>query len=75
MAEKEIKYKHLFAWDKSMGSYAYWIAMNQERAEKENAPLDAVYRSQQGWVTMRDIGDDAARRTQIIHDHYFPDPS
>jgi hypothetical protein len=71
------KYQYLYAWDRMMGSFAYWIEDQQALAEKENAPTDAVYRTDGGvWVTCRDIKSDATmERLQAMHDQYFPDPS
>lgn len=40
---REIKYKHLAAWDQMMGSQPYWCAGTQLRAAETNAPIDAIY--------------------------------
>lgn len=71
-----IKYPYLYAWDRMMGSFHYYIKENQERAEREGAPTDAIYRAATGWVTTREItSEETMQRLQKIHDQYFPDPS
>jgi hypothetical protein len=73
----KIKYEYLYAWDVMMGSFFYYIQENQERAARENAPLDAIYRAQNGvWMTTCDIqSDQTMERLQEIRDRYFADPS
>jgi len=40
---KRIKYRYLAAWDEMMASSPGWAARNQEFAEEDGAPIDAVY--------------------------------
>lgn len=56
---KNIKYKHLFAWDTMMGSYAYWVNDQQERAKADDAPLDAIFKnSEGGWERASTLSKD-----------------
>lgn len=40
---KPEQYKHILAWGRNMGSDFSYIREQQERAAKDNAPLDAIY--------------------------------
>ena len=44
----EVKFFHLLAWDEMMRSHPYWMRMMQEKAEKENAPKDAIWCDSKG---------------------------
>jgi hypothetical protein len=57
-----IKYKHLWAWDRMMGSTIGWSEMKQVEAEEDDAPLDAVYKGHEGkWHRFEDIESDETR--------------
>jgi len=50
------KYAHIRTWGCLLGSYEYYIKGEQSRAEREGAPVDALYKSHEGhWVTARDL--------------------
>lgn len=52
----KLKYPFVYAWDRMLGSYEEWSEREQERAEKESAPLDAVYRDSDGkWVSFKNV--------------------
>jgi len=44
----DIKYKHLWAWDRMMGSTIEYSQERQAKAAAENAPEDAIYRDLDG---------------------------
>ena len=48
-------YKHIYAWGMMMSSSRDYIHDEQVRAAADNAPLDAIYKRQDGWRTMRDV--------------------
>lgn len=51
-----VKYRHLLAYDQMMQSSDVWIADMQVLAEKENAPVDAIYRTSHGvWICFGDV--------------------
>ena len=59
------QYKAIAMWGKYMGSFPYYIEMEQERAAAANAPLDAIdERMEAGgvrtgnWDTVRDLAPD-----------------
>jgi hypothetical protein len=51
------KYRGIAAWAHYLGSQQYYIEAQQAKAARENAPLDALYRSDNagGWVTISDL--------------------
>lgn len=50
------------AWGKHMRSYPGFIAMEQELAAAQNAPLDAIRRSEGKWETTDSIINDSVRQ-------------
>jgi hypothetical protein len=61
---KASDYKLIDLWHKLSGSYPYYRAGLQERAARENAPADALYKAHEGnWVTLRDLSPDHQFRT------------
>lgn len=50
------------AWGKHMGSYPGFIAMEQELAAAQNAPLDSIRRSEGAWETTDVIMNEDVRR-------------
>lgn len=57
-----IQYKHLWCWDLMMHSSDSWRHDQQERAKRENAPPDAVYKSaHDGWVSFSSVSNQATR--------------
>ena len=49
-------YKMVMFWGHSLGSYQYYIRQEMERACQENAPLDAIYRRENGeWARWCEI--------------------
>lgn len=64
MSKKPTKFRHLAAWDHMMGSSNSWREMMQERAEADGAPIDAIYRKDDGsWAT---FGDTRSENTKHI---------
>lgn len=54
---KPHEYKAIREWGKMMGSYPYYIRMQQELASQEDAPLDAIYRSDKGWECVSGLAE------------------
>ena len=53
---KATDYRHIAAWGQVLQSFQYYITDQQEKALRDNAPIDAVYFSHDGkWITFRDI--------------------
>ena len=49
-------YLYLRAWDNMMGSNPSWCQLNLERARKEKAPHDAIFKDSKGnWQTFKTI--------------------
>lgn len=48
-------YKHIEAWGRLLGSYRYFISEEQARAAKEGAPIDAVFKDNDGWVSFSKV--------------------
>ena len=44
-------YKHIKAWGIMMHSHNYYIVAEQEQAALDNAPLDAIFKREDGWHT------------------------
>ena len=57
---KSQEYKALAVWHKETGSMPYYIQQEQEKAAKDNAPLNAIYysMSQEAWMTTDDLPKD-----------------
>ncbi len=52
----KVDYPFLRAWGRMMGSYPYFVDEQVERARKEQAPSDAIYRDMQGrWARYSEI--------------------
>jgi hypothetical protein len=53
---KPSDYKHIAAWGFFLKSYQYYIALQQELAAKDQAPLNAIYKKSDGtWATADNI--------------------
>jgi|SRR5215471_2548257 len=50
-------YPYIRAWSRLMGSHAFYVSAQVERAQREGAPQDAIYRATDGWRTIRDVKD------------------
>ena len=50
-------YPYIRAWARLMGSHAFYVSAQVERANREGAPADAIYRATDGWRTIRDVKD------------------
>lgn len=49
-------YLAIRVWHERTGSFEYYIKRMQEKAAQEDAPLDALYFSDEdGWVRMQDL--------------------
>jgi len=62
------KYKHIVAWGRFMGSYDYYIESQPLKAERDNAPEDAIYKEQEidvllkgEWVTYGKVTNPRSR--------------
>ena len=42
-------------WHSSTGSFAYYVKAMQEKAARDNAPLDALYLKDGVWVCVSDL--------------------
>ena len=62
---KPSDYKCIARWGKMMGSYLSYIAHEQEKASKDNAPLTAIYQRDGKWSVAEDIVRDDLRK-QIL---------
>lgn len=56
-------YKYVRAWCQFMGSFPYYITDQIDRAKEDNAPETAVYKNDNGWVTLDQIVDQCTRTT------------
>jgi hypothetical protein len=55
-AMKPYQYKHIRAWGRMMRSHEYYITGQQEQACNDGAPIDAVYREQDGnWCSFANV--------------------
>lgn len=73
MDKSKIIYKHLWCWDRFMGSFEGWSLMMQQRAVHEQAPLDAIYHSpEKGWVRFSEVKFEAAKEAinQIMQEEF-----
>ena len=62
---KPNQYKHIWVWGRMMSSDGAYIHDQQVMASEDNAPLDAIYKNQEGrWVSFSEVTDP---QTQ----HYF----
>lgn len=58
-----MKYKHLWAWDTYMGAANEWKEAMQEKAARENAPIDCIFPAPDGsWSTVDQIVDGALQK-------------
>lgn len=55
-------YKHIAAWGRMMGSYAYFIKDQQNQAAEDNAPVDAIYKRGDIWHRFADVTNWETRR-------------
>jgi len=46
------KYQAIRIWGQHVGSFDYFIENEQAKAEAEDAPLDALYKEGNTWVTI-----------------------
>ena len=53
-------YKSIAAWGKMLSSMNYYIEQQQIKASKDNAPIDAIYYSQdeKRWICVSDLSAD-----------------
>ena len=62
------EYKHIRAWGLMMGSFEYYVRNQQSDASDDNAPLDAVFKSEGTWHVYSDVTNAATRE---IVDHHL----
>jgi hypothetical protein len=62
---KPNQYKHIWVWGRMMSSDVQYIHDEQVRASEDNAPIDAIYKNQEGvWQRFADVTDPHTK-------HYF----
>jgi len=62
--KKPVKHKYIVAWGKYVDSKGYYIQEQLNKAEEDNAPLNAISRRSDGtWRTMDDIQDEGLKAT------------
>jgi len=49
------KYQAIRIWGQHLGSFDYFIENEQAKAEAADAPLDALYKDGNTWVTIADL--------------------
>ena len=59
------KYQVIRIWGQHLGSFDYFIENEQAKAEAEGAPLEALYKDGNTWVTIADLENKNIQR-QII---------
>jgi hypothetical protein len=47
-------YKHIRAWGVMLQSYEYYIRQQQETAAHDDAPITAVYKRDDRWITIEE---------------------
>jgi hypothetical protein len=53
---KYTDYRHIKAWGAVMQSFQYYVVDQQQRAAEDQAPVNAIYRKDDGtWSTADDI--------------------
>jgi hypothetical protein len=59
----EQAYRYIRAWGKWLHSHSWYIGEQVDRARREGAPADAIYRSdaEGRWVTVGEITDPQTR--------------
>lgn len=66
LASKSSAYKYIAAWGSFMGSFSYYIKMQQELALQESAPVSAIYKKQEGgWFTFEEIQNETAKEAVL----------
>lgn len=70
---KPQSYHYIWAWSKIMGSYDYYIGIEQQQASESGAPLDAIYRKHTfdkdappEWVRFCELKDDNPIKQQVL---------
>ena len=53
-------YKWIRFWGQYMGSQSFYVDAQVERAKKERAPANAIYRDTDGWKTTAQIENQSA---------------
>jgi len=64
---KAKEYIAIAVWGQRLGSLSGWIKMEQERAARMNAPIDALYERNGEWTTVRDLAADHDFRRAYAH--------
>jgi hypothetical protein len=55
-------YKYIRAWGNFLHSYSYYIHDQQQKAAADNAPLNAIYKRGNKWVTVDEIQNKENKR-------------
>lgn len=50
-----LSYPAIIAWSKMLGSFDCYIEAQVRQAQEDNAPADAIFRTDGHWWTVRDI--------------------
>jgi hypothetical protein len=66
MNHKPKEYIAIRLWGRQMGSYDYYIQMEQQKAAEDNAPLDAIYKRHgtEHWVCVSELKPDHSFRAE-----------
>lgn len=63
------EYMAIRLWGKNLGSYDSYILNQQESASRDDAPIDAIYRSHEGkWKAVSDLAIEHPFRTQYTYE-------
>lgn len=58
VATKPSDYLAIAVWGKRLGSFIYYIRGEQERALRDNAPIDALFERDGQWTCVSDLAPD-----------------
>ena len=66
------EYQAIRIWGQHLGSFDYFIENEQAKAEAEDAPLEALYKDDNTWVTIADLENKNIQRQVIskLMDYY-----
>jgi hypothetical protein len=54
---KPSDYKAIAFWGKELGSFSSYVKSQQQEAAADNAPLNAIYKSADGWETAERVSN------------------
>ncbi len=56
---KPSDYKAISFWGNCLGSFSSYIKQEQYKAVVDNAPLNAIYKRNNDWVTLNDVTNES----------------